>query len=187
MLILLTGEPGVGKSTVLMRLIDMLKEEGISVGGVVAREVRDAGKRRIGFEFINVIDGSSARLASLPSSAVVGIEGPRIGKYSVDLDGCRIAARMLLRAINSSSKVVVFDEIGPMELLSSDIVDALRALLDDISSNSSSKYTAIVVIHKRFKHWIISRYREVASIVIEVNRDNRDALPLMLLNTINDK
>ncbi|GBC74238.1 Nucleoside-triphosphatase THEP1 [archaeon HR05] len=189
MLILLTGEPGVGKSTVLMRLIDMLKEKGISVGGVVAREVRDAGKRRVGFEFVNVIDGSSARLASLSSSAGVGggIEGPRIGKYSVDLDGCRIAAMMLLRAINSSSKVVVFDEIGPMELLSSDIVDALRALLDAISSNSSSKYTAIVVIHKRFKHWIISRYREMASIVIEVNRDNRDALPLMLLNTINDK
>ena len=93
---------------------------------------------------------------------------------------------MLLRAINSNSKVVVFDEIGPMELLSSDIVDALRALLDAIS-NSSSKYAAIVVIHKRFKHWIISRYREMASIAIEVNRDNRDALPLMLLNTINDK
>lgn len=206
MLILLTGEPGVGKSTVLMRLVDMLREEGISVGGVVAREVRDAGKGRVGFEFVDVIDGSSARLASLSSSTVEaggGIEGPRIGKYSVDLDGCRIAAMMLLRAINSSSKVVVFDEIGPMELLSSDIVDALRALLDAVSSSSSSSSSksinssknrssssilaTIVVIHKRFKHWIISRYREMASIVIEVNRDNRDALPSMLLSIINYK
>ncbi|MEM4349753.1 MAG: nucleoside-triphosphatase [Candidatus Nitrosocaldus sp.] len=196
MLILLTGEPGVGKSTVLMRLVDMLKEEGIYVGGVVAREVRDdAGKGRVGFEFVDVSNGSRARLASL-SSTEACIEGPRIGKYSVDLDGCRIAAMMLLRAINSSSnnKVVVFDEIGPMEMLSSDIVDALRALLDAVNSNSSSNnsssskntaiHAAIVVIHKRLKHWMISKYREIASMVIEVNRGNRDALPSLLLNKI---
>ncbi|MEM2923238.1 MAG: nucleoside-triphosphatase [Candidatus Nitrosocaldus sp.] len=184
MLILLTGEPGVGKSTVLMRLVDILKEEGISVGGVIAREVRDdAGKRRVGFEFVNVVDGSRARLASVVV-IVVGMEGPRIGRYCVDLDGCRTAATMLINAMNSRSRVIVFDEIGPMELLSPSIVEVLRALLDAVSRKH---VTAIVVIHKRFKHWIISRYREMASVAIEVNRDNRDALPSMLLNTIKDK
>ncbi|MEM2112967.1 MAG: nucleoside-triphosphatase [Candidatus Nitrosocaldus sp.] len=184
MLILLTGEPGIGKSTVLLRLVELLKEEGMSVGGVVAKEVRDdASKRRIGFEFIDVTDGSRARLAS------IGIDGPRIGRYGVDLDGCKAAATMLLRSMDCN-KVIVFDEIGPMELLSPDIVESLRYLLDVYSGSSRRRREdtiVLAVIHKRFRHWIISKYKERASMIIEVNEENRGSLPEMLLDAIKKK
>lgn len=178
MLILLTGEPGVGKSTVLLRLVNILRGEGISVGGVIAKEVRDeaSGRRRVGFEFVDVISGSRARLAS------IGIDGPRMGRYAVDLDGCRDAATMLLRAMAMDCRVVVFDEIGPMELRSAHLIDALGQLLGMVDRRD-----VVVVIHKRLKHWMISRYRERASMLVEVKMENRDSLPTTLADTIKDK
>lgn len=177
MLILLTGEPGVGKSTLLLRLVDLLKEEGIGVRGVIAKEVRDeASGRRIGFEFIDITNNSRARLAS------IDMDGPRIGRYSIDLDGCKVAANMLLKSMDS--KVIVFDEIGPMELLSPHILESLQYLLDE---SSREGIIVLAVIHKRFKHWMINRYRENASMLVEVNKENRDSLPLILLDAIKNK
>ncbi|RJS68314.1 hypothetical protein CW693_04680 [Candidatus Bathyarchaeota archaeon] len=47
-LLLLTGNPGVGKTTVLLRVIKALKAEGYTVGGMISREVRTHGTR-VGF------------------------------------------------------------------------------------------------------------------------------------------
>lgn len=46
--LLLTGAPGVGKTTVLTKTVDALKANGISVGGMICREVREEGGR-VGF------------------------------------------------------------------------------------------------------------------------------------------
>ena len=40
--LLLTGVPGVGKTTVLIKAVDALKAKGISVGGMISREVEKA-------------------------------------------------------------------------------------------------------------------------------------------------
>ena len=37
---ILTGAPGVGKTTVLTKTVDALKAKGVSVGGMISREVR---------------------------------------------------------------------------------------------------------------------------------------------------
>jgi nucleoside-triphosphatase len=38
--IILTGAPGVGKTTTVMDVAQKLKKRGIKVGGVISREVR---------------------------------------------------------------------------------------------------------------------------------------------------
>ena len=50
-IIILTGAPGVGKTTIVTDIAQKLKERGMMVGGVVSTEVR-ANKVRRGFEFI---------------------------------------------------------------------------------------------------------------------------------------
>ena len=52
-IIVLTGTPGVGKTTAIIRVARALKERGVKVGGIVSRELR-TNNRRIGFEFIDL-------------------------------------------------------------------------------------------------------------------------------------
>ena len=50
-IIVLTGAPGVGKTTAVMRAARALNDRGLNVGGIVSRELR-TNNMRIGFEFI---------------------------------------------------------------------------------------------------------------------------------------
>jgi len=47
----LTGRPGIGKTTVLLRIVEKLKKEGLKVDGLISREVREDGAR-VGFKII---------------------------------------------------------------------------------------------------------------------------------------
>ena len=78
-ILILTGAPGVGKTTVLTKTVDALKAKGISVGGMISREVRE-GNVRVGFEILDLTNGKRGWLAH-----VKGL-GPQVGKYHVNLD-----------------------------------------------------------------------------------------------------
>ena len=47
--LILTGTPGVGKTTVLTKTVEMLRKQGYNVGGMLSHEVREGGVR-VGFE-----------------------------------------------------------------------------------------------------------------------------------------
>ena len=62
--LLLTGAPGVGKTTVLIKTVDALKAKGVSVGGMISREARE-GNVRVGFEIIDLTNGKHGWLAHI--------------------------------------------------------------------------------------------------------------------------
>src|ERR671930_595519 len=76
--ILLEGRPGIGKTTVARRLVEVLRMMGASVSGFTTEEIRDRG-RRLGFR-VESLSGPSAVLAHVDLSGP-----PRVGKYGVDL------------------------------------------------------------------------------------------------------
>ena len=78
--LLLTGNPGVGKTTVLIKTVNALKAEGISVGGMISREARE-GNVRVGFEIIDLTNNKHGWLANINQRT-----GPQVGKYHVNLD-----------------------------------------------------------------------------------------------------
>ena len=55
-ILVLTGAPGVGKTTVLTKTVDALKAKGVSVGGMISREVRE-NNVRVGFEILDLTSG----------------------------------------------------------------------------------------------------------------------------------
>ena len=83
--IVLTVAPGVGKTTIVRDVAQKLKERGVRVGGIISREVR-TNNVRTGFEFIDLTTNDREILASVTEN------GPRVGKYFVNLSGCRFAS-----------------------------------------------------------------------------------------------
>jgi nucleoside-triphosphatase len=117
---LLTGPPGVGKTTLIKEAITAIEQRA---GGFYTREMRSQGVRQ-GFEIVT-LDGASAILAS------IDFHGPcRVSKYGVmadNLDNVGVAA--LRRAIKECA-IVVVDEIGKMELFSPAFREAVLEALD---------------------------------------------------------
>ncbi|MBA7574028.1 hypothetical protein ES708_15830 [subsurface metagenome] len=58
--VLLTGRPGIGKTTLIKKVIDMTS---LSKGGFYTEEIREAGQR-VGFS-LTTLDGRKSMLAGL--------------------------------------------------------------------------------------------------------------------------
>jgi len=167
-----TGRPGVGKTTVLLRVIENLKAEGYLVGGMLSREVRRGGTR-IGFEILDLATGKIGWLAHANQLA-----GPRIGKYKVNLkDLNSIGVRAILEALKKAD-VIAIDEVGPMELCSQAFIKAVKNALESIKP-------VIGTAHFKARHQIINylKSREDSEI-FEVTLENRTQLHKLITERI---
>jgi nucleoside-triphosphatase len=163
--ILLTGLPGVGKTTVLIRVVEGLRANGITVGGIISNEVRENGIR-MGFEISDLTNGKRWCLARVNQKS-----GPRFGRYRVSLEGLdKIGVEAIDRAIEKC-EVIAIDEIGPMELYSYKFkLSAERAL--------ESKKFVLAVIHSKSKDPLIVMAKQRSdSEIFVVTLADREMLP----------
>ena len=158
-IILLTGEPGSGKTTLIHRILERIE---CPAGGFTTREVRQAGVRQ-GFMIVT-LDGEEGRLADVSFEKVL-----RVGPYGVDLAAVeRVAVTSIQRALRDK-QLIVIDEIGPMELLSPEFRSAVTEALD-------SNVVVLGSIVKRAMPFSDAIKARPDVTVIEVTAANRDAL-----------
>ncbi|MCP8309977.1 MAG: NTPase [Candidatus Methylarchaceae archaeon HK02M1] len=172
---LITGNPGVGKTTVLMKAVYIIRTHGYAIGGMLSREVRIKGERT-GFELVDVASGRKGVLASIKLKT-----GPKLGRYRVNLiDLAEIGVKGLLNAIDFCD-VIVCDEIGPMELFSPDFRRAVKVVVE-------SGKPILGIVHKRLNDPLIQELKSRSFVeVIEVTEDNRVKLPKILAERILSK
>jgi nucleoside-triphosphatase THEP1 len=120
-------------------------------------------------------DGYCSQTKDLLAS--VTENGPRVGKYFVNLSGCQFAASRLINALTNSD-IVICDEIGPMELKSMEFIEAARNLL-------MSDKNVIVVVHQKLEHPLVNQFREKSSSLISINLGNRKEVSKILLDKLN--
>jgi nucleoside-triphosphatase len=164
---LLTGNPGVGKTTVIRAVTERLK--GIACAGFYTEEVRQEGKRS-GFRIIT-LDGQEATLASL------GTRRPTVGKYSIHVEEFEKLAVLTLDPVKTPADLYIIDEIGKMELLSL----AFKAAIVELLAQPTN---ILATITRRGNGFVDQIKRRSDVDLIEVTRSNRDELPEKLAAAI---
>jgi nucleoside-triphosphatase len=160
--ILLAGRPRVGKSTLILKVVETLKKEGCLPGGFYTIEVREGGSR-IGFD-INTLDGKTGVLAR------VGLKSSyRLGKYGIDMEQFEEIALAALEDAIEKREIIIIDEIGYMELKSRRFRELVLMALD------SQKPVLATVMKNRFDFSDSIKARDDTE-VIRVRVDNRDIL-----------
>ena len=171
-LIFVTGPPSIGKTSVLLRSVNGLKNRGYKIGGMISRDVREGGVR-VGFEIMDFSTGQRGWLAHINQPT-----GPKISKYRVNLtDLDAIGVSSILDAIRNAN-IIIVDEIGPMELFSS----AFReAVVEAVESNKP----VLGTIHFGLRNPLINsvKKREDAEI-FEVTYENRETLHNLIIDKV---
>jgi len=166
--ILLSGRPGVGKTTVVRQVA----AAGIELaGGFLTEEIR-ASARRVGFAVRDIHSGREGILAS-----AAGKGSPRVGKYGVDVASFERVGVGALREAMDRAGCIIIDEIGKMELCSAAFRDAVAEAMD-----SDHPILATVPIYRLAFAEALRARSDVA--VIQVTPSNRDALPARLIELL---
>ena len=170
--LLLTGRPGIGKTTIIKAVVQAL---GDRAGGFYTEEIRGPGGRK-GFRLIT-LDGEETILAHI---RLKGGGRPRVGRYGVDVAALdRVGVAAIRRAL-SDREVIVIDEIGKMELFSGNFKEAvMQAVL--------SPRPLVATIMAKKNAWADALKMMPGITLWEVTRENRDALPDQVLSWLRER
>ncbi|XP_055491164.1 cancer-related nucleoside-triphosphatase [Leucoraja erinacea] len=186
--VFLTGPPGIGKTTLIHKIIDVLKSSGVPVDGFYTEEVRKNG-RRIGFDVVTVSGkrGTLSRTRNDADAANSGRCEYRVGPYVVDLPSFECLALPLLSKLNGKEdkekNVYVIDEIGKMELFSEPFIQAVRQILD----GTDATVLGTIPIPKGKPLGLVEDIRSRRDVkIFNISRDNRDSIIQEIIATVQD-
>lgn len=166
--ILIEGRPGIGKTTLAQRCVELLTGSEIVVHGFTTSEMRE-GSRRVGFR-VEAIGGYSAVLAH------VDFPGPpTVGRYGVDLAAFERVALPTLRS--GAGVVLVIDELGKMELASAPFQQQVGEVF-------AGNGRVLATVH-RHRHPFTDRLKAQPDVeLVQVTVQNRETLAAELTTAL---
>lgn len=165
--LLVTGVPKSGKTTAVIRLVELLRQAGVPVGGFVTSEQRVDG-RRVGF-IVQNLAGPSGLLAHQDLDSPV-----RVGRFRVDVPAFERIALPALNTALAGDGIVVVDEIARMELASAAFVALVEEVLD-------SQRPVVATVHAHPHPFTDAINQRPDVLLLEVDDTTRDDLPKQLL------
>jgi nucleoside-triphosphatase len=167
--LLLTGRPGVGKSTIIKKVAEEL---GDRAGGFYTEEIRGPGGRK-GFRLVTLDDKETVM-------AHVDLKGkgrPRVSRYGVDVGAVERVGVAALRRAMQERRIVVVDEIGKMELFCGSFKDVVLQVV-------GGPHVVIATVMAKPNPWVDALKAMPGIEVWVVTVQNRDRLAERVVNWI---
>ncbi len=174
----ITGLPQAGKTDILLRVIGMLESEGIKVGGMVTEAILEGGKR-VGF---NIMDWETKEKDIMAHKDIeTETSRLRVEDYGVNVEAIdRIGVPAIMRAIEEAD-VIVIDEIGRMEVLSPNFVEAVKETFD-------MDKPLIITLHKKSRNPLLQDIRRRDDVrILEVTPINQSILPYKIVKLVKEE
>jgi nucleoside-triphosphatase len=165
--VLITGVPGIGKTTIIRQLAGEL--ESLRPVGFFTEEIRETGSR-VGFALAG-LDGERRVLSHLNVRSRY-----HVGKYGVDLEAFE-AFLGNRRLCDPGNRLVIIDEIGKMECLSPLFRQEIIGILN-------SEIVCIATIARKGNEFIESIKERPDVILFEVTLKNRSMIAATILDRI---
>ena len=161
--VLLTGRPGCGKTTLVKRVVKNLSQRA---AGFYTEEMRDGGIR-VGFRLVT-LEGDEGVLAHIDFKT-----SERVGKYGLELSALEAVGVNAIREAMQAKRLIVVDEIGPMEIRSVGFRAAINDALD-------SELPVLATIFSRSLPFTDAIKSRPDVVLIEVSLNNREQLVAQL-------
>jgi nucleoside-triphosphatase len=168
----ITGVPGTGKTTIIMQVAEAFRAKGYKIGGMTSKEQRE-GESRAGFLIQDVSTGEQGWLARVNQQ-----NGPRIGKYRVNLADLENIGAKAIHKATETADVIIIDEIGPMELHSQAFKRAVQ------ESMNSGKPVIATIHYKATDPFVKAIKTRPDAELIEVTLKNRADLHNLIIEKI---
>jgi len=168
----ITGLPGAGKTQALLKVIEMLEADGMTVGGMITDPIIKRGRR----EGFNVMDWASKEKRVFASKDIVS--KVTVGRYGVDVSALDEVGVKALKHATANCDVIVIDEVGKMEVESEGFVAAVKEALD-------AEKPLLLTLHKKSRNPLLQDIRRRDDIrILEVTQVNRNLLPYKIVKIL---
>ena len=169
MVIIVTGAIGIGKTTVCRKLIEIVRNQGYTCGGILTYKAADKG-----ITIEDIESGEREILAGINN--VYG--GPRTPRYYFNTEGIDFGIKAIDKG--TSTAILVVDETGQLELRGEGFVKILELI------KAGMVKECILVIRSELLPAFLPKLPATPS-VFEVTVKNRNQLPQEIGSVLLDK
>jgi nucleoside-triphosphatase THEP1 len=169
----LTGDKGSGKTTLLTELVKEFQMKGFRVGGIISPVVYEESTR-IGFDVLNIKNQNRTQLCRISS------EGKRIkvGDFEFFEEGIRFGYEALDLKNLSSCKLIIIDEVGPLELEGNGWAASLDRIVDNLSC------PLLLVVRKSLLEKVSERWKFVPENIWTLNQVNKKEILVVMVKAL---
>lgn len=167
----LTGIPGIGKSTLLTKVVDMLSLPPNKVMGIITKDIRNTEGQRVAFETTSLDSQQHGELARRNI----------FGEYILNRETMeKVIIPTIERGIDEAD-LLILDEVGPIQLQE----PKFRLVVERALSKRSLSILGIVAQEGHpYLSTVSSNYR---TCIITVDANNRDSLPTQIASEFQRK